>query len=343
MAINQTTLAQNPELYNETIRVIEKSFNYPSDQSFKTDFYNLLEPNNHRHNHLLIDGNNVVAHIGVNLRELYKDGISCHAAFIGGVAVNPDYRGRGLFKNLFKSVLDKYKDKCAFSILWSDNTDLYEKFNFYEFGSILQTGNKDLSEQEANVIGFNKVKLSKLPSKDFEQLHFLYKKNYKSYIGPKRNQRSWDVLSHIDSTDLYIKRDHQQKIEHYFFINKGHDLSHIIHECSFYNDEVLINKFKEYKLWLPEKHRSYIDVHQSLYTGIIQITNFDHFSSFVHEIFNKDLEIKNINNQNTSFLFKGEDFEVTTEEFIKMIFGPHPTEEFVPYSNWFFIPGLDSV
>lgn len=342
MKINRTNLAQNPELYNETVRLIEKSFNYPPGHSFEDDFYNLLTPINHKHNHILVDGDKVVAHIGVNLKEVAKDEISCLVAFIGGVAVNEDYRGQGHFKTLFNYVIEKYSENCAFFLLWSDKSELYKKYDFYEFGAVTQLGQKEEDEDYFNSLGFKKTKLKSLKEEEIKKLHKLYKHNVSGYLAPKRTPRSWDTISNIVTTDLYIQKDNRE-ITNYFFINKGFDLPGVIHENSFFKDEPLLEKFKEYKLWLPEKHSTYMESSASLYTGIIKIANTALFSDFIRKIFSNDLLISEVIDNNVEFSFKEEDFTLPLDEFVHFILGPHPAEEFLPYGNWFFIPGLDSI
>lgn len=342
MKINQTTLANNPELYNAAVRLIEKSFNYPPGHSFEDDFYNLLDPVNHKHNHILMDGDVVVAHIGVNIKEIIKEDASCLAAFIGGVAVNEDYRGQGHFKDLFNYVVEKYSEKCAFFLLWSEKASLYRKYDFYEFGAVTQLGDKEENEEYFNSLGFEKTKLKKLSEDEVKQLHKLYKHNFNDYLAPKRTPRIWDSMTNIKTTDLYIQRE-GKKISNYFFINKGFDLPGVIHESSFFKDEVLLEKFKEYKVWLPEKHQSYMEASSSLYTGIMKIANSALFSDFIRKIFSNDLLISEVIDSHVDFTFKDEEFSLPIDEFFSFVFGPQPAEEFLPYGNWFFIPGLDSI
>ncbi|OIQ18538.1 MAG: hypothetical protein BM556_09795 [Bacteriovorax sp. MedPE-SWde] len=342
MAIIQTTLAEKPELYNETLSLIEASFNYPPGHSFENDFYSLLDPSNHKHNHILIDGDTVVAHIGINLREFYKGETTTLVALIGGVAVSQEHRGKGHFKELFNYVLQRYSKKCSFFILWSDKAALYRKYEFYEFGSVIQLGAKEENEDYFNTIGFKKYKLKDLSESDIKNLHKLYKHNHNDYITPKRSPRNWDTLSNIKTTDIYIERNGNE-ITNYFFINKGFDLTGVIHECSFFNDQDMLKKFSEYKVWLPEKHLSYMTSVQSLYIGILKIGNLELFKKFISGIFSNDLIINDIESSKIFFSFKDENFTLSTDEFLAFIFGPTPAQEFAPYGNWFFIPGLDSI
>ena len=67
-----TNLSASPEKKNETIALIEECFNYPTQYSFETDFYPLVNSKNAINNHILIDQhtNEVIAHVGVKKRLL---------------------------------------------------------------------------------------------------------------------------------------------------------------------------------------------------------------------------------------------------------------------------------
>ncbi|EQC43410.1 GNAT family N-acetyltransferase [Bacteriovorax sp. Seq25_V] len=340
MKLIHSTLAKSPELYKEVITLIEESFNYPSKHAFDTDFYTLMNPINHDHCHILLnDKKEVVAHIGVALKTMAKKSISTQAAFIGGIAVSKELRGKGIFKEFLTDILSRYEKSCAFFILWSEKDDMYAKFNFIEFGSVLQTGMQELTDE---INGFRKESFSKLSKEDFKRIKELYANRLEHYIHPLRSSRDWDTIASISSSSLYISRKND-RIENYFLLNKGFDLPGIIHECSFLNDEELVNAFKDYRLWLPEKHIQYIESHHEIYVGLIKINPNNLFKNFIEDIFKKDIVISSLENDIIHFSFLDKDYKTTYTEFIHMIFGPRPALELLPYSNFFYIPGLDSI
>ena len=63
-----TTLDKNPDLFDQLTNLIPKCFNYPKDQSFKVDFFPLMEKENWSNLHLITDKNNeILAHIGLKI------------------------------------------------------------------------------------------------------------------------------------------------------------------------------------------------------------------------------------------------------------------------------------
>jgi len=268
-----------------------------------------------------------------------KKSIYTPVAFIGGISVAQELRGRGIFSEFFKDIINHYESRCAFFILWSEKDNLYKKFNFIEFGSVIQTGIEQLPEK---ILNFKRVNLSRLSKEDFKRIKDLYQKRLEHYIHPKRSSSDWDNIASIKSTQLYVAKV-DDIIQNYFFINKGFDLPGIIHECSFLNDEDLVNSFKPYRLWLPEKHIQYIDNHHEIYVGLIKINNNSLFNNFIQDVFNNDLIIKKTTSDYIEFTFLNKAYKTDHAEFIHMLFGPRPAKELLPYSNFFYIPGLDSI
>ena len=91
MDIDQlTNLKQHPELFEQTIILIEKSLGYQKGESFKKDFYPLIEKENSHQNFIFRENGDVLGHAGVKVRYFgnsqlcMKDG--------------PDWRGCGIGK-----------------------------------------------------------------------------------------------------------------------------------------------------------------------------------------------------------------------------------------------------
>ena len=342
MDFKYTTLKESPHKYQETLKLIEKSLEYTPPYKFENDFYPLISASNHQHNYLIIKDKSVIAHIGLNIRLLKKENLFLRVGLIGGIAIKQSYRKQGIFKSLFNSIIDKYKDEVGCFLLWSNESKLYEKFGFYEFGSITQTGKKNLKETDAEKFDFKKVTLSKLSIQDQNTIKDLYSNQFKKYISIQRSDHDWEAIKKITSADLYIKK-YNEKIMDYFFINKGFDLSGIIHEISFSENKKLIRHFSPYKLWIPQKSQPFFPSSSSLFLGFLKISNKSLFSNFIQAICNNDILITKIQNTVVSFNFQNNQFDLKEKEFISMIFGPTTPPEFLKYSNYFFLSGLDSI
>ncbi len=339
-----TTLAKSPEYYKDTIALIEKSFDYKGNNSFEEDFWPLINPHNHKRCHIVLDKEKkkVICHIGLKKREIRSGGKKYPIALLGGIVTDEEYRGKGIFKKLFHEVINKFIDQVAFFLLWTEKSDLYQKYDFFEFGTVIQTGLKNLTEGEALTHGFVKTDFSSLNEEDLLQVKRLYAHNFNKYISLNRRTRDWEILKGIKSADFYIKRNDRGEISLYFFINKGHDLSGVIHECSFFNDEEMLEKLSPYKLWLPEKHQSYIEHKLCLYVGLIKKGSNDLFKEFMTQVYSNEIFIKEIDHT-VQFEFQNESFTLPLEDFIQMTLGPKPAKEFVRYAPWFSVSGLDSI
>ena len=212
-----TTLSDNPEYYEETIKLIEEEFHYDQENHFEKDFAPLMDPLNFENCFLYIDrdSNKVVAHLAVSLRTLIKGEAEMPVALIGGIVTHKHYRNKSLFKNLMNHVILNYKNKVGLFILWSDLENLYEKFHFYRTGGLIETGHKSLNSSD-RPIGFEKTKFSLLSEKDFEAIKNLYISFNQSYFFTvKRDDRDWSTIKDMTTVDLFIKRNSSGMIDKY--------------------------------------------------------------------------------------------------------------------------------
>jgi predicted GNAT family acetyltransferase len=72
----------------------------------------------------------VIAHLGVTPLEIMLNGKIRHVAAIHGVCVKESFRGKGLFKQLMQEALKYIENNFDASLLFTDNPNLYEPFNF---------------------------------------------------------------------------------------------------------------------------------------------------------------------------------------------------------------------
>lgn len=343
MHLIETNLAKNPEAYKEIISLIETSFAYQAPNKFEIDFYSLIFPENFANCHFIFDqeANKPVCHIGFTKKIIKKNNITTLAYFIGGIAVAEEYRGKGIFGTFFKKLIAKYENDCAFFLLWSEKNEMYEKYKFHEFGSVIQTGHSPISYYQSN--RFTKTKFNKLNKDQIKQIKNIYESKFNNYITVKRENKDWNNVVNISSADLYIET-HNNSITDYFVVGKGQDLIDIIHECSFINDEDKIQELLPYKLWLSEKHVSYIKEFTPLYLSLIKINNNSHFFNFVHAIFGNDLIISEIKSSGEiMFTFKNKEHILSEEDFIHALWGPNISTDLKSYGTYFYIPGLDSI
>lgn len=343
-----TTLSQNPEYFEEAIRLIEEGFHYSEPHHYEKDFAPLVDPLNFENCFLYIDQetNNVAAHLAVCIRTLVKGDIETKVGLIGGIVTHKKHRGKHLFKNLMDYALEKYEGQVSLFVLWSDLEGLYERFFFYRTGGIIETGkrNFDLSERPR---GYEKTKFSSLCEKDFESIIHLYSTfNERCFFTIKREEKDWSIIKNMSSIDLYIKKNNSGEIQKYFCVNKGHDLTSIIHEISCQGPAEylsLLKELAEFKIWLPETESDKLSSIEIFYTAFVRPGNKILLNDFLSKISNNQLSIKEINNDNVTFDFQKKTYNVSCKEFLQYLFGPKPLEEFASYGLSFYIAGTDSI
>ena len=323
-----STLADSAFLYKDTIKLIESSFKYDSHNSFEIDFYPLVHKNNTQNCHLLINDNNVIGHIGVLQKKLKVYDHFFEISFIGGIAIDEEYRGRGLFRSLINHVLSKYDN--SFFLLWSDKLDLYMKLSFYPCIEMFEEENKGNKTSHS----YTKTPLDKLSVKDFSQIKNLY-----SQISPHKIERTdedWDILKKISSSSFYIKKIDGQ-ITNYFFKNKGQDLQETIHETAVFSES---NDLLNYgKLWSPSKISPNS---QALYQSLLRIGNVNQFSKFIEKYTQGKIQVTNITSNQVDFLFENSSITLPVHEFLTGVLGPNKFEE-LSETLPIFISGLDSI
>ncbi|MDD4973041.1 MAG: GNAT family N-acetyltransferase [Bacteriovorax sp.] len=343
-----TTLSQNPEYFEEVIRLIEEEFHYSEEYSYEKDFAPLVDPLNFENCYFYIDrdSNIVAAHLAISMRTLVKTDAEIKIALIGGIVTHKKYRGKNLFKNLMTHIIQTHQEDVALFILWSDLEGLYEKFSFYRTGGLIETGKKNFSASE-RPNGYEKTKFSLLSDKEFKTIVNLYHSfNEKYFFTVKREDKDWSIIRDMNSIDLYVKRTSTSQIERYFCLNKGRDLSNIIHEISCRKIEdypLLLKELENFKLWLPETEAENIFNKEVFYTAFMKLGSMKLLNEFLKKISNKELVITKMEGELMVFLFKGKSYDVSAKDFLQYLFGPKPLEEFSSYKLSLYIAGADSI
>ena len=342
-----TTLSENPQYFEEVIALIEKEFHYSGNLSYAKDFALLMDPLNFENCYLYVDQetNSVVSHLAVCPRTMIKNGFEIKVGLIGGIATKVNFRGRELFKNLINHALLIHSRDCALFILWSEITGLYEKFSFHLCGGLIETGHAvfSLSDRPA---GFNKTSFKDLSIKDFVNIQDLYAKfNQKYFFTVIRTEEEWSIIKEMSSIDLYVKKNEEGTIEQYFCINKGRDLTNIIHEIGCVPEQylLLMRSLQKFKTWLPESELSLSSNKDIFFTAFIRLGNFEILKDFLKNVSGEELELYSITGDLISFRFNTIEHQATQKDFMQFIFGPRPLKEFEKFLLSPYIPGTDSI
>lgn len=346
-AFSLTTLSDNPEYFDEVVALIEEEFHYSSNQSYAQDFALLMNPLNFENCYLYIDPqtNRVVSHLAVCLRVMIKDQNEIKVGLIGGIATAKEYRRKNLFRNLMNHALTEHSKDCGLFILWSEITGLYEKFSFHLSGGLIETGHAVFTTND-RVPGFQKTTFKDLSAKDFASLQGLYSQfNQRYFFTVKREEKEWSIIRDMASIDLYVKKNEDGIIEQYFCVNKGRDLSNIIHEVGCLPEQYisLMKNLQKFKTWLPESEQSLTSNKEIFFTAFIRLGNFEILKSFLKKISEDRLELIKFTGDLVQFKFNQSDYQVTQQDFLQYLFGPRPLTEFESFLLSPYIPGTDSI
>jgi predicted acetyltransferase len=191
----------------------------------------VLAPESHQFSLCAVDSDNVIGHINLWPRELVCNKTSQHfpVAFIGNVATDAGYRGRGVMKQLMDQTLVEAQRLgiCAL-LLWSDLLEFYQKFGFSSFGSefrmtftaesLQSISNGPLQPRWENHKNLTSARLQQLLSIRYPTHFFI--------------RRSKDEFTkYLYIPDSYIvTAGSSKKFTSYAVIGKGYDLAGVIHE-----------------------------------------------------------------------------------------------------------------
>ncbi len=334
----RTTLKESPSYLEETLKLIEKSFQYKKPFTFKEDFAPLMDSSNHHNCFIFIDENQkVIAHLGMKDKIIRVNGKEHLICLLGGIAVDEERRGEGIFRTLMEDVISEKRSDCAFFLLWSDQEELYKKFGFtlcgaqYEYSKTEGKGN------------FEKTKFSSLTAQDQGAVQFLFEKSFAHmYLTPARSSEDWKLITETKSADLYIKRD-KQRVLSYFFMNKGQDLSGIVYEYGHQGEmKSFLEEARHYgTVWTG---MPVADSNTQQFQFMLAPADRRLFSSFVHDYTKGQFQLREINlmKGEAFFDFNDETLSLEIPEFLRGILGPGAFEELGDLSP-IFISGLDSI
>jgi predicted GNAT family N-acyltransferase len=330
-------LSKKASCYEATIQLIEKSFQYQPGNSFEKDFAPLIDKSNHHNCYILLDENEqVVAHIGVKEKNLKLGNRIFPVMMIGGIAVDDKHRGKGHFQTLFQDVLAEKRSDTTFFLLWSDLEKLYSKYGFHLCGTQFEF------QTEKKTSPFIKTKLQLLNKDEQKQIKNLFETSFaREYLTLMRNDTDWELISKINSADLFILKE-GDNISEYYFQNKGQDLPDIIYEYGSKNDiSELIQKLGAYgKVWMG---KAFVPTENLQYQFFMAPGDNNLFSEFINKFTGGKFEIRNINlmKQEVYFDFNEETLSLELCDFLRGVFGPGTFEELELPT--LFLSGLESI
>lgn len=327
-----STLEEFPNLYSETLALIEKEFSYESPNSFAIDFYPLFNPTNFSNCLILINtqDNSVIGHLGKSSRIIDINDKSFPVLFIGGVCIKKDFQGRGLSSVLLNHVL-RDENNYTFTCLWSDKLEYYKKFKFSPCVSLYENLVGIKSE-----ISFEKISWSELSHQDLIELQKLY--NTSLDLKVRREKIDWELAQNVTSASLMVQRNLSGQIIHYFIKDKGQDLTNVIHE---YSDLSFIDhNNSDYVLWSTHQN----DQSNILFATLLRIGNKESFDKFIFEYTDQKISITEHSEEKVSFELNQNLYNQRLDRFLEGVFGPNQFKEVLDLKmKSIYFCGLDSI
>lgn len=319
--MNVKTLNESPSKLTECIELIEQAFDYEDSNSYKEDFSSIFHHQNLQ-NCFFIEEDGLVTATLLTLPKIleYKD-IKLPVLFIGGIGVRDEKRGAGLFRSLLETVI-LLNPNYALFLLWSDLSQLYEKFSFYEFGLIEEN---DLSQRPP-------CELKKAHPEALENIIEDYQKLSRSALVPHRTPEDWHDLFQSHSIDHLSDGG-----ENFYFVNKGMDLQGVCHE----RHPVNAPDISGYSNWnyFPENSEKV-----SRYMGFIRLGNLETLSNFIETTSEKRLFIVEKKSEGmVTVSFDGDYYDLSERDFIQGIWGPGKVEEWEGLVPPLVVFGYDSI
>tara|TARA_B100000925_G_scaffold287020_1_gene265626 strand:+ start:605 stop:1492 length:888 start_codon:yes stop_codon:yes gene_type:complete len=235
---------------NYIISEVETSFGYIEPYKLKIDFFPLFTSESLVNSHFLLFNKKIVGAIFCSLRKLEISNNTFTTACLGGIFIKEEYRGKGLFTPFFNSTLFSLQKKINpdLFLLWSENNDLYKRFNFEEMGSTYyEHHNNPLTYKLEN---FQSMPICELSTKQLNQVKSLYNTDLvvKSLV---REVSDWKNIKRISSMNIFYRLSTAGVIEAYFIKDKGMDFNGIIHE--FTNDPLTKKAIESFSKITPHK------------------------------------------------------------------------------------------
>ncbi|MDR3668010.1 MAG: GNAT family N-acetyltransferase [Ignavibacteriaceae bacterium] len=127
----QKNYAKNPALFDRCIYLIDEIF--PGCKSFAMNGMKYKATWSENSTPFIVeDKNDVIAHAGVWPITLMLNGKVHKTAAIHGVCVKPEYRGKGLFRQLMKETMQFSDNHFESTILFTNKPYLYKDFPAYK-------------------------------------------------------------------------------------------------------------------------------------------------------------------------------------------------------------------
>ena len=329
------SLHERPELFDDSIKLIEECFDYARPHRFEVDFYPLVKKSNSRNLYVLLEAGRVIAHLGFLPKKLKFGSATWPTLLLGGIAIAKEFRGQGHFHALWEHFLKVAPESLGY-ILWSELEDFYTKYGFCQIGMVETIG----EGKGATPPSYRHQPYKDLSPVQKGEIRDIFERFTQDLVTLERDDNAWNDIESITSSNLFINLNKNGKVGSYFFIDKGQDLQGVIHEA--FGESLLERDFADCLRWPPKRDIRQIS-QNIIYSCFFKIGNVELFKNFVQVISNGEISIQEANQSKIQFSLKGENYQISPQDFLQGLFGPALIDEFKPFYRPLWFGGLDSV
>ncbi len=324
----------SPSAYSELIALIEECFDYPAGSKFETDFFPLVTKENLKNLNVLVDKDQqILAHVGVKIRQLKVFDKTYSVALLGGLCSHPQIRGKGIFKKFLSDVLEKYKDDVAFFFLFSDQKEFYNRFGFVPVISQFQIQLPSKKKKNAGLSIEDFTEREKLK-------HAFHQRCSDKFFYFERSEQDWEDFFAISSLsiDHWVSANGEFR---YAIFNKGADLGGVIHETNASLEEIL-ERAPAPQYWFTGPGPASHDFQLS-YLGFMRIGSHPRFTDFIKTATQGRIKMENGQSQRIQFKINNQRHTLGTKTFLQGVFGPEFFKEIALNDSYLSFFGADTI
>ncbi len=148
------------------------------------------------------DEGKIIAHLGVIPLNFILNGKNLRIAALHGICVEPEHRGKGLFKNLMAEALDYCQQHFDSVILFTDKPKLYFSFGF----KVIEQSDFVVNHKKTDSENSDLKKLDFNNPDDFKILIEMLNKHIRLSNSVEVEQKSLFILNMMDKPIFYSKK-----------------------------------------------------------------------------------------------------------------------------------------
>lgn len=216
------TRACRPEDIQYWAEFLNRNFGYGRGESYEVDFAPLFDSGALSRSRLVWSGDKIISSATFYPLTAITPRRTLKLAVVGAVATEKAFRGQGVSRQILQEIEIAAKAaRIEGLILWSDQTEFYEKLGFLSVGKQFVCSLSNLPKPNFTPVG--------VPAYgwNFQQVRSLYNRHKMRVL---RTDAHWKAIERISSCTRVQWLDNSGRTTAYLGFDRGKDLHGIIHE-----------------------------------------------------------------------------------------------------------------